>query len=171
MNRPMLLSIAGLSVVAVVVTKVLPPRPVLLWNLTGSAPVGLYRLRQDAPIQRGDWVAVAPPGALVPMLAARRYLPAGVPLVKRVAAVAPSRVCRDGSRILLDGRARALARPKDRMGRALPIWRGCHTLDPGEVFLLNAARDSLDGRYFGPTSRRDLLGRLTPLWLVAEAAP
>ncbi|MBV8103395.1 MAG: S26 family signal peptidase [Hyphomicrobiales bacterium] len=33
-----------------------------------------------------------------------------------------------------------------------------------EVFLMNAAADSLDGRYFGPLPAASIIGRAAPLW-------
>jgi len=170
MTRAVLVIGTVLAAAALAGTAVWRPGPVLLWNVTPSAPVGLYRLWR-APARLGDWVAAAPPAGLVRMFAARRYLPAGAPLVKRVAAVAPALVCRRGARILLGERLLAVARSADQRGRPLPVWRGCRSLHRGEVFLLNPARDSLDGRYFGPTPQRDILGRLTPLWIVSRAVP
>ena len=58
------------------------------------------------------------------------------------------------------------ARPS---GRALPVWHGCRTIAPGEVFLMNpAVPDTLDGRYFGPLPPRPIVGRADPLWTEKE---
>jgi type IV secretory pathway protease TraF len=57
----------------------------------------------------------------------------------------------------------AIALPRDRHDRPLPVWRGCHTVKPHELFLLNAAPDSFDGRYFGMISDAGLLGRAIPI--------
>jgi len=144
-------------------------RPGLIWNATASAPVGLYRLGADAAIARGDLVAVRPPAALGRWLDARGYAPAGVLLVKRVAGLAPSTVCRQGGVVSLDGVAVARAQAADRRGRALPVWRGCRRLTAAEVFLLNPAPGSLDGRYFGPLPRSAVVGRLSSVWLPERA--
>ena len=50
----------------------------------------------------------------------------------------------------------------------LPRWLGCHRLRPGELFLLNPAPDSLDGRYFGPLPDTGVVGVAHPL-LVRDA--
>ncbi len=96
-------------------------------------------------------------------MAERRYLPLGVPLLKHIAAHRGARICRHGPRVTVDGRMVAVARTQDSHGRPLPVWRGCHVLGPSELFLLNTAPDSMDGRYFGPLAAAGLLGRATPM--------
>jgi conjugative transfer signal peptidase TraF len=160
--------VAGL--VALLAPAVLRPPPALLWNATASAPVGLYRVHGGGALAIGDWVAARPPDGVRSMFVERRYLPLGVPLVKRIAAVPPQRVCRLGARVTVDQLTVAQASVDDRMGRPLPAWGGCRRLQYGEIFLLNPAPDSLDGRYFGPTSARDIVGSVTPLWIVGGAA-
>lgn len=158
------LAIAALGITAIVAPAILHPAPMLLWNVTASAPVGLYRVRSPGALAVGDWVAARPPAAFASLFAARGYLPMGVPLVKRIAAIAPSRVCRTGARVTIDGSFAAFARADDRWRRSLPVWAGCLRLKPGQVFLLNGAPDSLDSRYFGALSADAVVGRLTPLW-------
>jgi len=167
MSRALIGALAGLGLAAIIAPAVVRPTPALLWNATASAPIGLYRLRPANTLVVGDWLAVRAPPALAPVFAARRYLPDGVPLVKQVAALPPQRVCRFGARVVIDGALVARAQGADHLGRPLPLWRGCHRLAVGEVFLLNAAPDSLDSRYFGPVSTSLVIGRLTPIWTQA----
>jgi len=169
MTRAAFLVVAGAGVAAVLAPLALQSRPALLWNATASAPAGLYRVWPATPLHVGDWVSVRTPVDLAALFAARQYLPLGVPLVKQVAALPPSEVCRIGRRISVDGRAVALAHGNDRLGRPLPVWRGCRRLAEGQVFLLNAAPDSLDSRYFGSVATTALVGRLTPLWVQGRA--
>lgn len=140
------------------------PAPRLMWNATASVPVGLYRLQPVATPEVGDLVVVRPSPALAEFLAAGGWLPRGVPLLKPVAAVAGSRVCRDGLAVSVDGRRVASALSHDGHGRPLPRWTGCRRLEGGEVFLLAPAPASLDGRYFGVTARDELLAGARPLW-------
>ncbi len=143
----------------------LRPAPFLVWNASASMPIGLYRVTPAKPIRRGDLVLASLPEPARSLAAERHYLPAGVPIVKRVAAVAGSRVCAVGSNVSIEGRLIAHQRDRDGNGRPLPRWIGCRTLAPDEVFLLIADRpDSFDGRYFGPTEKRQIVGRLVPLW-------
>jgi conjugative transfer signal peptidase TraF len=166
-KRAAIAMLGGLGVAAVGAPLALRPSPHWLWNASASAPIGLYSVHSVRGLEVGDWVAVRPPTELAREFAARRYLPLGVPLVKQVAAMAPAEVCRWGRRITIDGQPVARARDDDRMGRRLPVWRGCRRLTTDQVFLLNAVPDSLDGRYFGPSDRAAIIGRLTPLWTLA----
>lgn len=136
-----------------------------VWNASASAPIGLYRVSPAGSTGVGDRVLVVAEPSVAALLSARGYVPDGVPLIKTVAAVSPSRVCRDGPAISIDGRFIARARSVDRAGRPLPAWSGCRVLGPDQVFLLTAdVPDSLDGRYFGPTERGGICGRVTPVW-------
>ncbi len=159
-------TLAGMSVVStsLALVAVAPPTPVLLWNTTASAPVGLYRVGPTMRLGVGDLVVARPPEPLATWFDEAGYLPRGVPLVKHVAAVAGQRICRSGASLTVDGRAIAQARDRDRFGRRLPVWRGCYRLGPDDLLLLNGAPDSLDGRYFGPSHRADLIGRAVPIW-------
>lgn len=147
-----------------------PPTPRLLWNTTASAPIGLYRLHPDRRLAIGDLVAVRPPAPIARVFAEGGYLPPGVPLLKRVVALAGTTVCRIGDTVTIEGNPVGTAQPRDRRGRALPVWAGCRTLHAGEMFLLNPHPDSLDSRYFGSFPVASVLGRATPLWLV-DVAP
>ena len=142
-----------------------PSTPVLVWNATASAPVGLYELRQTDSIARGDLVLVEAPEDARKLAAKRGYLPAGVPLVKRIAALADDTVCSFGNRIIINGNPVATRLSADTQGRPLPSWHGCYRLKRDQAFLLMAyVPDSFDGRYFGPVRRAAILGTLRPLW-------
>jgi conjugative transfer signal peptidase TraF len=138
--------------------------PILVWNASASAPIGLYALvSHDA--RRGDLALVRTPPSVRELAAARGYLPANVPMVKRIAAANSDIVCASKELIFINGKAVAARRDHDSAHRPLPSWSGCRRLARDEVFLLMApARDSFDGRYFGPTPRASIIGRLEPLW-------
>ena len=85
-------------------------------------------------------------------------------MLKHVAALGGQIVCRKGLVVTVDGDAVAVAQERDRRGRPLPVWQGCHVLSGDEFFPLNAAPDSLDGRYFGPLPRSAIVGKATLLW-------
>lgn len=139
--------------------------PCLIWNTTASAPVGLYWLSPARAVQVGDLVAIRPPAERAAWMDRRSYLPSGALLIKQVAALAPSRVCRLGGRVTVDGVLRAVADDVDRRGRSLPQWSGCRVLSSSELFALNAAPRSLDSRYLGALPRAAVVGRLRPLLL------
>lgn len=141
----------------------------LLWNASASVPRGLYLLRSAMPLRRDELVVASPPAALARFLAARAYLPDGVPLLKHIAALSGQTICRTAHIITIDGSAVALARDCDHLGRALPAWKGCRTLRAGEVFLLNInVPNSFDGRYFGPLPAAAITARAAPLWTTGK---
>ncbi len=156
---------AGVVAAATLASAALPLAQVLVWNTTASVPTGLYRIERADDLQIGERVAIAPPPALRALLAERGYLPAGVPLLKELAALEGQTVCRTGPVIAIDGAPRASARRHDTLGRTLPAWTGCRTLGADEIFVLNTnAPDSFDGRYFGPLARHTAIGRAVPVW-------
>ncbi len=146
-------------------TLAVPVARFAVWNATASVPTGLYAIRGTASLHVGERVAIEPPPELRRLLAERRYLPTRVPLLKRIAAVRGQRVCRDALSITIDGQYVGAARPRDRLGRPLPTWAGCHVLRTGELFVMNpAAPSSFDGRYFGVLRLTHVIGRAAPVW-------
>jgi conjugative transfer signal peptidase TraF len=139
--------------------------PKLIWNASASAPIGLYTVRTVADLGVTDLVAVDAPEPLASFLKEREYLPRGVPLMKRIAALPGQTVCRIGHNVSVETIAMGEALARDRRGRELPVWQGCRTLRASEIFLMNwDVQESLDGRYFGPVPKNSVLGRALPLW-------
>jgi conjugative transfer signal peptidase TraF len=136
----------------------------LVWNASASSPEGLYLVTSPAGLRRGDMAVAWPPVDARRLAARRRYLPASVPLVKRVAAGAGDRVCAAGSRIRVNGRLAALRLRADPLQRPLPRWSGCARLDNAVLLLGTAGPDSFDGRYFGPTGERAIVGKAWKIW-------
>ena len=117
------------------------------------------------PFQPGDWIVTRLPAEVIRLAAERDYLPAGVPLLKRVAAISGDHVCARDAHVWINGVPRAAVLSMDRHGRPLQAWRGCRVLAAGELFLLSTARPaSFDSRYFGPILRQAVHGRARPLW-------
>lgn len=152
-------------IAAVIATVASPPHPRLLWNASASAPIGLWRVLPDAPVRRGDMVVARLAEPWRSLAARRHYLPANVPLIKRIAAEPGDRVCAFESWIFVEGRLVATRRRADRAGRPLPWWQGCRTLRDGAMLLLMDDPASFDGRYFGPTVSGATVGKAMPLWL------
>ena len=162
--RATLALLAGLAVGLLGTGAVIAPAPRLIWNASASAPLGLYWVGRSLP-EQGQLVLVETPESVRALAAARGYLPAGVPLVKRVVALAGAEVCGLDRLVLIDGRAVAERLAQDAQGRPLPAWNGCRVLEPDEIFLLQeGVAGSFDGRYFGPVKRSTVLGILVPLW-------
>ncbi|MEG4643522.1 S26 family signal peptidase [Paracoccus sp. APAP_BH8] len=159
------LTATGLAVLVIGGISVAEIIPRLIWNASASLPLGLYAVQPIGDLTIGDLVAVTPPEPIARFIVARGYVGPDVPLLKRVAALSGTRVCRTGATIIVDDQAIGEARERDRLGRPLPVWQGCRLVGEGEVFLMNRdTEDSLDGRYFGPLPLSNVTARIVPLW-------
>ena len=157
--------LAAAIAAATMTTLAVPVSHIAMWNITASVPTGLYAIRSKSSLGVGERVAIKAPHALRRLLAERGYLPSGVPLIKRIAAVRGQRVCRFRHGVTIDGTFAGVARARDRLGRLLPAWTGCKTLRTGELFVMNpAAPDSFDGRYFWLLKLDHVIGRAIPVW-------
>jgi conjugative transfer signal peptidase TraF len=139
-----------------------PWPPALVWNHTGSVPIGLYKLDRSLPA-KGDIVVIAPAALLRAVLDDYGFLPANRLLLKQLAAVEGQTVCRDQALVTIDGAPAAVAKPVTSHGRALPAWSGCRVLAANEVLVLNPQAGSFDSRYFGPISTDQIVGVARPL--------
>jgi conjugative transfer signal peptidase TraF len=155
----------GVGIALLGATIVSPPRPRLVWNASPSAPVGLYSVERDGRINVGDMVIAHVPASYGALASDRHYVPANVPLVKRVAATSGSQVCALGKELFLDGGWLADRRATDGQGRRMPWWHGCVRLAPNQLLLLMPGKQaSFDGRYFGVSERSDIIGKAHLLW-------
>jgi conjugative transfer signal peptidase TraF len=168
-SRAATLAAMALAVMAVVTAREPGPAPRFVWNVSGSAPTGLYRVRPAARLIVATLAVAYPPEPLATWLAEGRYLPRGVPLLKPILALGGQTVCRAGLAITVDGRDAGAAQERDHSGRQLPVWQGCRVIGKDEVFLMNPDEPaSLDGRYFGPVPVSTIAGRAEPLWTSVE---
>lgn len=158
-------SAVGLLVGLTGAPSVVRPLPLFVWNASASAPVGLYAVSPGVTPHIGDMVVATLPPPFARLAAERRYLPSGLPVVKRVAAASGDDVCAHDAVITLDGKRIADRRKRDGQGRPMPWWQGCRRLHDGEVLLLMVGvPTSFDGRYFGVTKASDIVGKAHLLW-------
>lgn len=163
--RQLRLAFGALGLAALGLTIAVPPNPRLVWNVSESAPRGLYVVSPGVRVTAGDMVVARTPDPWRQLAARRHYLPANVPLVKRVVAGGGDLVCAQGADVAINGVPAVTRRAVDAKGRVLPWWEGCVRLGGGDAFLLMASADaSFDGRYFGVTRARDILGKAHLLW-------
>jgi conjugative transfer signal peptidase TraF len=155
----------GIAALALLVSDLGGARPPLvIYNASASAPIGFYRVLPAPRLARGELILARPPQTVRSLAAERGYLPADVPLVKRVAALSGDTVCAAEGSVAINGTPAAVALAADGRGRPLPAWSGCRVLRADETFLLMAeVRDSFDSRYFGPVSTDSVIGKLVPL--------
>jgi conjugative transfer signal peptidase TraF len=179
--RLVLASLSACGLAALAWASFLPvnmrPLPRVIYNPTDSVPIGWYRVdpfdRLADPLHNPvqvDSIVLAHLPAQAALLAAQRdYLPLGIPLLKRVGAIAPQEVCVVGRSVRIDGVPVAAALAADHLGRPLPAWQQCRRLRPGELFLLSTINPaSFDSRYFGPVATSAVIGLAHPLWLEAR---
>lgn len=172
MSRRVLFASMGIGVAALCAPFTLP-MPVhelvlIAYNPTDSVPRGWYRVsRIDSrtSLHVGSIVLARLPSGVAAFAGQRGYLPSGVPILKRVGALAPQPVCVREQVVLIDGAVAATARTHDGARRPLQGWQHCRPLASGELFLLSDTNPaSFDSRYFGPITTSAVLGIARPLW-------
>jgi conjugative transfer signal peptidase TraF len=165
MKRAAVILCMDLGLAALLMPLAIPNRVHLVYNPSDSVPRGWYRIGPANPLQVGGIVLARLPAPAAALAAQRGYLPAGVPLLKRIGAVAPQQVCMDDASVRIDGVAVATVMGADGSGRPLPAWPQCRRLVHGELFLLSSTNPaSFDSRYFGPIREPDVIGSAQPLW-------
>lgn len=139
--------------------------PRLVYNASDSVPRGFYVIRSQPP-RVGDAALVRLPTVAARLAAERGYLPAGVPLIKPIAAGYGDHVCVRNGIVRINGRVRTLTLTHDSQGRPLTAWPGCRLLAQNEWFLLGTEHSaSFDSRYVGPVVRAAVYGVAVPLWV------
>ncbi len=172
MSRRALFACMALGLAALCAPAFMPmsahERVFVVYNPTDSVPRGWYRIGSfdnAASLHVGSIVLARLPPDVAAFAGQRGYLPNGVPILKRVGAVAPQAVCVRGQTVLVDGKVVATARTHDGAHRPLQTWTQCRSLAEGELFLLSRTNPaSFDSRYFGPIPASAVLGVARPLW-------
>lgn len=172
MTPRMLFVCMGVGLTALCAPAVMPVtthgRVWVVYNPTDSVPRGWYRVGRidDASsLQVGSIVLAHLPAGVAAFAEQRGYLPNGVPILKRIGAVAPHAVCVREQVVRVNGAAVAVVRTHDGAHRPLQAWPQCRTLATGELFLFsNTNPASFDSRYFGPITAPAVLGIARPIW-------
>ena len=168
--RIVLAALSACGLAALAWASFVRPAAHVVYNPSDSVPGGWYRIESadslPRPLSVGSIVLARLPGDVAALAAQRGYLPAHIPLLKRVGALAPQHVCIVGGVVQIDGVPAAAVLPTDRMGRLLPSWPQCRRLHPSELFLLNTTNPaSFDSRYFGPIAAYAVIGVAQPIYL------
>jgi conjugative transfer signal peptidase TraF len=157
-RRRVFISTISMAAIAMLSAPVDASAARFVWNLTASAPAGIYRIERKGWAV-GDRVAVVPSRDLAADLDRRGVLRRGKLLIKRVVAATGDRVCRQNDEVSINRDRMVRAKAAGFDGVVLPSWQGCMTLKARQVFLLGDTASSYDGRYFGVTSASDVIGR------------
>ena len=137
----------------------------LVYNPSDSVPLGWYRIAPPDSLHVGSIVLIRLPADAAALAAQRGYLPAHIPLLKRIGAMPPQQVCIEKHIVRIDGMVVTGVHATDGRGRPLSAWQQCRWLHDGELFLLGATNPaSFDSRYFGPVAVSAVIGSAQPLW-------
>lgn len=172
MSRRVLFAGMGIGLAALCAPFVMPmsgyENVFVVYNPTDSVQRGWYRvgsIDNAASLHVGGIVLARLPADVAAFAGQRGYLPNGVPILKRVGAIAPQSVCVRGQTVHVDGAMVATAQTQDGARRPLQAWSQCRPLAGGELFLLSDTNPaSFDSRYFGPIAASAVLGIARPLW-------
>ena len=165
MNRRMALACMSIGVAVLCAPEVVQLPARLVYNPSDSVPRGWYRIGSPDSLHVGGVVLVRLPAGVAALAAQRGYLPAGVPLLKRIGAVSPQSVCVGEGAVRIDGVLVAAGLAQDGTHRPMQSWVRCRALADGELFLLsNVHPASFDSRYFGPVDASVVIGSAHPLW-------
>ena len=144
-------------------------------NLSGSMPIGLYRVSSRPPV-KGDMVLACLPADVAVFARSRGYVPNGrcpgatAPIGKVVLALAGDSVEVTAEGLLLNGHAVRNTRPLavDAAGRSLRRFPdGTYVVGQDEMWLYSPySKRSFDSRYFGPLPLSAIRNRVLPLWTV-----
>ncbi len=165
MKRTAVILCMDIGLTALLMPLAIPNRVHLVYNPSDSVPRGWYHIGPAVSLHIGSIVLAPLPARAAALAAQRNYLPAGIPLLKRIGAVAPQRVCIEGTSVRIDDVAVAAVMRADGRGRTLPVWQQCRSLAHGELFLLSSTNPaSFDSRYFGPILASSVIGSAKPIW-------
>jgi conjugative transfer signal peptidase TraF len=147
----------------------LPARLGYFLNITPSEPVGIYREIGGGAEPAAMVLLKQPHDSASSIL--KRYLPANIPLIKRIAAM-PGDVVETGAygvrvnRILWPDSAPLT---HDQEGRSLrPYPFGTYRVPAGQVWVMSNHPCGLDSRYFGPVLESSVISRLVPVAIWAN---
>lgn len=167
-RRLVVLTGLAAAVAALTVPMLVPFQVRIVYNPSDSVARGWYLIApmpDTTALYSGRIVLARLPVSVAAFAAQRGYLPEGVPILKRVGAVAPQSVCVQDRLVRIDGIAVATVRTHDGAHRPMLFWPQCRPLMGGELFLLSSTNlASFDSRYFGPIDTASVLGVAHPLW-------
>lgn len=157
--------LASLGIAALAWPSLHTPVARIVYNPSDSVPPGWYRIGPPDSLHVGSIVLARLPADAAALAAQRGYLPARIPLLKRIGAMSPQQVCIDKHSVRIDGITVAGVHATDGRGRPLSAWQQCRRLHDDELFLLSASNPaSFDSRYFGPVEFSAVIGSAQPLW-------
>ena len=153
------------------------PPPFLFFNVSKSAPLGLYlRKNVTRSLEKGSFSALCLPLPIAKVALSKRYLiyikqstcPGHAPMVlKRIAAVSSDRIDLRQSGVRINGTIIPGSgfKNRDSRGRLLPHFpTGSYRVSSGFIWLLGEnLKVSWDSRYYGPVPESSVQFSVRPL--------
>jgi len=159
LGKALIAGVITLAVIGMSGQMLFPPKPVLFYNPSYSAPVGWYKLRVNAPIVAGSQVAAYAPEWARKLADERGYLPYDYPLIKTVWALQGDEVCYNNGSLRVPKRPDIAILGQDVLGRDMPQKSGCHVLKAGEFLIISPdVQTGFDSRYFGAIGSENIIG-------------
>src|SRR5262245_25297709 len=115
--RHWIIVLVGIGITALVWPLIHTPAVRIIYNPSDSMPRGWYRISTTDPLRVGSIVLAQLPADAAALAAQRGYLPMGIPLLKRIGAMAPQQVCIEKQIVSIDGAAVGEVRTTDGQGR------------------------------------------------------
>jgi conjugative transfer signal peptidase TraF len=153
-------------------------RPLLVFNVTPSMPIGMYTVAPlTQPLRFRDTIGVCLSGPFATIALDRTYATqgtcprGGVGLLKEVGGVGGEVIVQSKAGITIDGHPLPLtpALPRDAHAKPLsPFHLGSYRLRKGEIFLYTPCARGWDSRYFGPVPARAVIAYVRPLLLLPD---
>lgn len=126
-------------------------------NVTQSLPRGIYQLRPDEVIARGDAVLVVD----LDEIGIDRALCPYKGLLKQVAAFGGDTIDSDGRHIFVNGDPLPDSDifTRDKFGKGLPQREYPYIIPDGSVYLTSQHKYGYDSRYYGPVNIKHIAGK------------
>ena len=135
-----------------------------IYQVTHSMPEGVYMTYYPFSIKRNDNVVFVPNAKTEHFIVSRGWLPANVPLLKKVVGVPGDYLCIKDETVYINQVKVATIYQKDRQGNPLPIFNYCGKINQNKYFMQGVANPySFDSRYYGLVSKKQIISKAVQL--------
>jgi conjugative transfer signal peptidase TraF len=137
----------------------------VVFQVTGSMPIGLYLKKPIVNIQSGQLILFDLPENVKEMVKSRRWAPRQVTmLMKEVVGMPGDEIQIKENRVYINKVYFGPVKKKDRQGLPLPSINKTFILGKDEFFSASRKENSFDSRYFGPVHLQDIKAVVEPIF-------
>lgn len=141
----------------------LQPLRIGYYNLTASAPKGLYRITTTTPLERGQLVTIKIPDSVKENSGKSRWNKVDTPLLKQIGGLPGDEVKVTDDGFFVNNEYIGPVFKVDKHGEAMPMIRGTFIIPPNMFLPISHYEKSFDGRYFGTLPFTSIENHVTPL--------